>query len=884
MTCQRSIGSSDVPCAMRRVTVVATLVAAWGCLENGIPEASRRNLVLGEVEFPVGLWVNRWASGYAMAELVRIIIEEVLGLNVEVKGEGQSSTDAFYAVAGCTTPTDLTDRGCGADRSYVHVNVEAWEGGYADLLASMRATMPTAPKTLGSMGYSGTTSMYIGSDLRGMAYEAEGLSLDFYRDYNTSWRNVSKYFISPKAVNTSRLLPCSKTMLQESSLMEHYLAFTGDEEGVVRDGEFTRGKCFDGFFWYPPSCRNEPSGCANIFTGGTGWSISEIMQKAAAFNAPIAVSVAATYSDFTSLPEDYPAILYWWVPDPTFLKMEPHQVVFPPFDPAAWHKGDLRTQQQESSVEKHVSTDLRQLAPDVEAMLSNLRITLAMVNSILVDWLDSDATWREVSCRWLQRNTEVWRSWIPNNSECFRGFGMYHQREGRFVSDSSDPTFIDCRVCPAGRFSEQLQIGTSVTYICKECPAGSFQASAASDQCQPCPVGEFQDRSGQGSCQRCVMGRYQDQLGQVMCKNCPAGTDTVGFASQSIADCGCRENTINTDGNTNTFNCVACGKGLRCPFSSSVASLREGQAELGDEYVPEVLSGYFSSQEAPLILWECKPSSRCPGGKPGTCRGGLLGWPCSRCPVGESNVAGVCTACPSGTHLVLSLAVVVSLFGLVAAYYLTNQGISAQLTPFKAMTLSVILAINVLQGIAIFGMMTLQWSDDFQEASGALRVLMLDLERLQVSCIVGSAPINIYLLSASLCPAALLWLLLVYFVSKLCSRPWRGHWLLSTMGKLLQAGFGAMSALALEPLMCYSHPNGQRSLLQYNDVVCGTDEHLVLSVIGALLGSLVLGFFAACIYAAWALPSWSSHGQKRRVWALRFLYAAWPCLAMHSNA
>ena len=40
------------------------------------------------------------------------------------------------------------------------------------------------------------------------AYSAEGLSLDFFRDYNVSWKDPAKYFASPHQINTSRLRGC----------------------------------------------------------------------------------------------------------------------------------------------------------------------------------------------------------------------------------------------------------------------------------------------------------------------------------------------------------------------------------------------------------------------------------------------------------------------------------------------------------------------------------------------------------------------------------------------------------------------------------------------------------------------------------------------------
>ena len=53
------------------------------------------------------------------------------------------------------------------------------------------------------------------------------------------------------------------------------------------------------------------------------------------------------------------------------------------------------------------------------------------------------------------------------------------------------------------------------------------------------------------------------------------------------------------------FECVPCKEGLSCPFGSDLQSLRSGRAVLGEEYVPEVMEGYYSEQEEPLVIYKC---------------------------------------------------------------------------------------------------------------------------------------------------------------------------------------------------------------------------------------------------------------------------------------
>ena len=56
------------------------------------------------------------------------------------------------------------------------------------------------------------------------------------------------------------------------------------------------------------------------FTGGTGWGMYEMLVKATSYNMPLATAVASNFSNYGKLPLAYDMMLYWWVPDPTFLR------------------------------------------------------------------------------------------------------------------------------------------------------------------------------------------------------------------------------------------------------------------------------------------------------------------------------------------------------------------------------------------------------------------------------------------------------------------------------------------------------------------------------------------------------------------------------------
>ena len=752
--------------------------------------------------------------------------QEVLGFNAEQKGVGAGTPEGFYAIAGCAAPSNTSNPMCGGTTTYVHVNMEAWSGGYATLLAEMKAEMPSmAPKSLGSMGYNGRVSVYLPERIREAAYKADAEALEYFRSYNASRKSPWRHFSSPRDVETSRLLPCGETTLMDSARMKEYVKITGDTAGVVVEGTMTRGRCFDSFFWYSPACRQDPATCVIMFSGGNGWALHEWMQKATAHNMPVALAVGSGWGNYTSLFLDYPSITYWWEPDPTFLVVDPVSVVFPPHDAAAWLRGEMATDAVDIEISKQVSQDLGRFAPDVEAMLSNLNIDLGTMKALLLDQLESQDGWPEVACRWLQANEPTWRTWIPDNSECSAGYGMFDEQDERFVSTRAEPSSIRCKPCPAGHASEVLLDDAGTTHVCTKCVPGTHQAAGLSLTCDPCAAGEFQDERGGATCKRCPIGWYQDEVGQEACKACPESSTTVGLGSLSISECGCKPNTINVLESVTSFQCVSCSRGLSCPLSSSISTLRDGQASLGEAFTPQLVAGFFSTVEQPLSVWECRPKSMCPGGMPGDC-GGLEGVPCSRCPDGQTlSEEGSCQDCQVGAFVPVLVVVPLGLAALVGAYYLLNNPVTTRASPFVAVLLSASFAVNILQVVAIFGMMTLQWSREFQATSGALQIFMLDLQTFSPSCILGANPVNVFLFRCMIFPALMLWLLVCYIASPLWKRAWNIHRVCNTVGTLFAAGFGTMSAVAMQPLMCYQHPNGQYSLLKHPDVLCGGAQH-----------------------------------------------------------
>jgi len=453
---------------------------------------------------------------------------------------------------------------------------------------------------------------------------------------------------------------------------------------------------------------------------------------------------------------------------------------------------------------------------------------------------------------------------------------MYNEAEEKFLANRDQATSITCKACLSGFYSSELQDSQGTTFICQACGSGYFQPSGASVVCDPCPAGSYQNAAQSISCNRCPVGQYQDEEGSSSCKRCPTGATTGLLGSASALDCGCEAGSINVNDNDGTLNCIPCGEGLRCPFSSSLQTLLSGQSPLGESFVPLVRSGYFATEEKPLEIFKCRPDAWCPGGRPGSCAGGLQGLPCAVCPVGQSWAGEQCTECGAANVIWVS-AIAICLIAISASYFFVNDPVSAQPTPFKVAQAAVGVAASSIQILALLGLMSVRWPGTLETTSFNLQLFLLDMDRLSLSCLVGNNPTTTYALTTMTFPALILWLSFCHALS-LCGclqrhgmKRWKLPYTLNTMGLLLQVGFGTIAAVSLKPVMCFLHPNGLHSILSYPSVFCGESGHSFMMVCGSfLLTIFVIGFIVACSYAMWHLPAWSRKGEDSKVQTFRF--------------
>lgn len=189
------------------------------------------------------------------------------------------------------------------------------------------------------------------------------------------------------------------------------------------------------------------------------------------------------------------------------------------------------------------------------------------------------------------------------------------------------------------------------------------------------------------------------------------------------------------------------------------------------------------------------------------------------------------------------------------------------------------IGLNLLQTMGIVGQMPLEWPASMAWSFAFLDLFAFEIHELGFSCMVGGNSLVQYAVQAAFLPCILIWVICVHLslaaISKRTGRFKRvtlmGPHLVLVLGQIVMMCFEALSNLSLMPWMCYKHPNGLHSNLQFANILCSSDEHIVMSLSGSVLILLVLAFLSACAWALKKLPQWSSQDRTFPIIASQFL-------------
>ena len=115
------------------------------------------------------------------------------------------------------------------------------------------------------------------------------------------------------------------------------------------------------------------------------------------------------------------------------MELAPLPVQWPPYNAREFLQGLQTSSVSSVSVDTIVSQDLAILAPTIEKFADQIQLTLAQMDEILLDQKNSGDSWENVTCRWILANRATWQKWIPDESECAPGFGLFDQILSEFT-------------------------------------------------------------------------------------------------------------------------------------------------------------------------------------------------------------------------------------------------------------------------------------------------------------------------------------------------------------------------------------------------------------------------------------------------------------------
>jgi len=848
------------------VFCVSSLTLACAACLPGAIEYEQRIWINDDAgnPLPIGIFESSWDSSYLFTAMSQILIEELMGYHTTINHEnpGDSGAAAHFALAGCLEWNSGTgNRKCDLQETRMHLVLDSWMDNWPQEAKEMQKYPHLVAIDLGSMGYDGVEGFYVDSTTLATAYNANGLSLNFYMSYNLTHHDPKQYFDGISSVNVSDVTLCNETNFFNNDHMKNYLDWTNDLEGVVQlaDGSYA-ANCLDDRFWIAPACRADTTSCILTVTAGSGWGMQAFMQWATAYGIPAALAVNEDWSSMVSTVKNGKHLFYWYEPDASFAQDSPSVIIFPRHSAQAWARGERKTATKAQYVNKACSRNLQFKAPKVKDFIAKISFDLQEAQELL-SLTAGGQSFYDVSCQWLRDHPERLAEWISVATSCSPGYGIADVA-GAFLSSRENATI--CQKCSLGRFSERFSDTLGVAYRC------TTQGKEGETKRDECLRGTYTQQSEQISCEVCPIGSYQNSTGRTECLLCPDDRTTLLFAAQSLDDCVCKAGTIeNTDG-----QCVQCLEGLTCPKGSTVQLLLDGESNLAQmDDLPRVDAGYRSTRESPLDIYRC--TSYCPGGVPGSCEAGRIGVTCGDCPQWEFVQSEECQPCRPVHSALWILVCPVIFFIVFFSYYMLNGHHSAKANAVQCVFACFGLIIVYCEILAVMQSVAVQWPASLATALSYFEVFGLSFDSVGLGCLAGSQ-VRSYVVQSFFFPVLVIGSFVMQVLTQLIPLPQRFHrhrWTrartCNMLGHLLQEGYITMSNIAFVPFSCFSHPYGGESLLTTTNILCGSGDHAFMQVYGVILGLLCTAFLVGCSYCAWKAPSWSS--KPERMACIRFL-------------
>eukprot|EP00929_Paragymnodinium_shiwhaense_P028718 TRINITY_DN16591_c0_g4_i1.p1 TRINITY_DN16591_c0_g4~~TRINITY_DN16591_c0_g4_i1.p1 ORF type:complete len:991 (+),score=46.31 TRINITY_DN16591_c0_g4_i1:91-3063(+) len=485
------------------IILIALLVCFRGvdgaCLPDPV-EASGLIEVDG-VMMPLGIWMLTWDSASLVANVVRIIAEEVLGLQVNMGPGNQmasSSPTAIRALAGCRITNDTVEE-CfnnnlhAVDRRY-HLAFETWSA-YSHWLKWEASGSDRRPVLLGHMGYLGSSGPHIKKSTDSASVSRNGLSLLFYRNYNITCFDRSASFASIDDFDPSLLQNCSDMRRASDVYLPSYAQHFDYDDGFGfqrnSDGSYSL-ICHAGLWWLSPSCRANLGNCVPYLTNEHANGMQEIMMKSSYCDLPVALAFASPSAQLADILEQHDIMLHTWQPNILSVETQLTPVVFPDYNATLALQGFYVTRLADRELHKWTMRGFEDHAVPSVYVARRMNFTNGDINMML-SCVAAGQSHYQAACNWLKSGASDWRKdWLPS---CPRGEIANLTGTPR---PGSSQTRVECLPCQAGRFRNDIRENS-----CSVCPAGRF-SRAGSAACQKCWKGSYASLHGSQTCQTCA--------------------------------------------------------------------------------------------------------------------------------------------------------------------------------------------------------------------------------------------------------------------------------------------------------------------------------------------------------------------------------------------
>mmetsp|Transcript_39722 Transcript_39722/g.91648 ORF Transcript_39722/g.91648 Transcript_39722/m.91648 type:complete len:1571 (-) Transcript_39722:66-4778(-) len=778
-------------------------------------------ITMSNVEMPLGIGAGAWGSSRVVTDLYEILVRDVYGYATRRLSETSGSYHTYARCGGCmnVTKVDLIQPCPLLDPPIQHAALELWTTNWASTYNVMDTVLGgNYPDEAGGIGYEGVENIVLRQAVveEGNRHE---VPMEYYSVYNMSWWQPTQFLATVADINPSKLAGCYNP---RGGTEELQAVKDLDPEGILEgtDGSLTLA-CWRESWWVSKRCRHDIDSCIPIVTGGTGWYLGHMVQKAIFHDWPVAIATALDWNSFLELPRTHSLMWYAWLPDTAFAELGVHGLVFPPYNADEWAVTNMRTQQQRTGIYKIAATALKRSAPTADALLRSMSVSEALATELMLSAERHPDGRRAGVCDWLRAHEDVWRSWLPDAQECFEGYGPVPASDGVTVCAPCQPGYASVRVNAPSKF------------VCAECLVGTFSSQRVSTACDECGPGHYSGQSA-SSCERCDLGLFQPLSGQGNCSVCPFGT-TPYLAATGESDCNCPRDTFYFEGDNHTHRiCQPCN-----------AYMEECS---GGEALGRQLPGYWMHPQN-FEVFQCAGEDSCPGGVIGSCPNGAHGRTCSECDDAFYWTGKRCAECDSGQFFTPWVAIVTGVLILCVTYRFGNDPMTGDLGQGSQVIVLIGMLASVLFALSVFSTVDVQWVEPLKSFLNFAAVFSVDLAFFGVGCSWASGPLEDYvtylcvpLIGALFCASA-------WMVG--CAEKWK---LFNTFSTIFYAFFIVTALLVLMPFRYIAHPGGRKTLREVPHIEEWSADHSSFIVVSFISCALYLAsFVVVCMWSCWVL-------------------------------